>query len=317
MSHEAIMWLVSGVAVAGMLVLDLGVFHRRAHKVSIREALVWSAVWIALALLFNVGVWKYLGPQPGVEFLTGYLIEKSLSIDNIFVIALLFAYFKVPDRYQHRVLFWGLLGALVMRAAFILAGAALLERFHWIIYLFGAFLILTGIKMLFIAEKETNLAENPALRLLRRHLRVTDRLEGSAFVVNRPDPSTGRTARFFTPLFLALVMIELADIVFAVDSVPAVFAITTDPFIVYTSNIFAILGLRALYFALAAILHRFAYLKQALAILLVFIGSKVFVADMLGLAKFPPALSLAITFAILGAGVGWSLWKTREADQKS
>ena len=305
------MWALFLAIVLALLVFDLGVLHRDDHEIGVRESLRLSALYIAMGLAFGGFVWWQIGAPGAAEYLTAFAVEKSLALDNIFVIALIFSFFAIPRAYQHRVLFWGILGVIVLRAVMIGLGATLVAQYGWVLYIFAAFLILTGIKMLFIAEKETNLAENPALRFLRRHLRVTDRLEGSAFVVNRPDPSTGRTARFFTPLFLALVMIELADIVFAVDSVPAVFAITTDPFIVYTSNIFAILGLRALYFALAAILHRFAYLKQALAILLVFIGSKVFVADMLGLAKFPPALSLAITFAILGAGVGWSLWKTR------
>jgi tellurite resistance protein TerC len=217
----------------------------------------------------------------------------------------------VPRQYQHRVLFWGILGVIVLRAIMIGIGATLVAEFAWVLYVFAAFLILTGIKMLALGDKETDLSKNPVLKFIRRRFRVTDELHGERFVVKLPDPETGRLVRYMTPLFLALILIEIADVIFAVDSVPAIFAITTDPYIVYTSNIFAILGLRALYFALAAVLHRFAYLKQALAVLLIFIGSKIFVADLLGLEKFPAAWSLGATFAILAAGIVYSLWRTR------
>ncbi|OYW25366.1 MAG: hypothetical protein B7Z44_19085, partial [Caulobacter sp. 12-67-6] len=248
----------------------------------------------------------------GVEYLTGFVIEKSLAIDNVFVIALIFGFFAIPPALQHRVLFWGVLGVIVLRAIMIGVGAALVSQFGWVLYIFAAFLILTGVKMLFAGDKPLDLNTNPALKWLRRVMPVSDKLHGDRFFVQGVDPRTGKVARLATPLFLALVLVELADLVFAVDSVPAIFAITTDPYIVYTSNIMAILGLRALYFALAAVLHRFAYLKQALAVLLVFIGGKIFIADALGWEKFPAALSLSITFAILAAGVGWSLWKTRQ-----
>ncbi len=300
------LWLWAGfnLFVLAMLAVDLGIFHRDAHAVSLREAGTWSAVWIALALLFNLGVWKFLGPQPGVEFLTGYLIEKSLSIDNIFVIALLFAYFKVPDRYQHRVLFWGILGALVMRAAFILAGAALLERFHWIIYLFGAFLVLTGIKMALAPEKGLEPERNPVIRLVRRLMPVTSDYRGPSFFVREG----GRRAA--TPLFLVLVMVEFTDLVFAVDSIPAIFAVTRDPFLVYTSNVFAILGLRSLYFLLAGVMHKFEYLKLGLAAILVFVGAKMALVDWV---KIPAGISLGVIAAILGLAVAASLLKARRA----
>jgi tellurite resistance protein TerC len=298
------LWLWAGfnLFVLGMLAVDLGIFHRQAHAVSMREAGIWSAVWIALALVFNLGVWKFLGPQPGVEFLTGYLIEKSLSIDNIFVIALLFAYFKVPGEYQHRVLFWGILGALVMRAAFILAGAALLDRFHWIIYLFGGFLVLTGIKMAFAPEHGVEPERNPVVRLVRRLMPVTSDFRGASFFVREG----GRRAA--TPLFLVLVMVEFTDLVFAVDSIPAIFAVTRDPFLVYTSNVFAILGLRSLYFLLAGVMHKFEYLKLGLAAILVFVGAKMALVDWV---KVPTVLSLGVIAAILALAVAASLFKAR------
>ncbi|MBP7589784.1 MAG: TerC family protein [Thermoanaerobaculia bacterium] len=298
------LWLWAGfnLFVLVMLAIDLGVFHRQAHAVSLREASIWSAVWIALALVFNLGVWKFLGPQPGVEFLTGYLIEKSLSVDNIFVIALLFAYFKVPDKYQHRVLFWGILGALVMRAAFILAGAALLERFHWIIYVFGGFLVLTGIKMAFAPEQGLEPEKNPVVRLVRRIMPVTSDFRGPAFFVREG----GRRAA--TPLFLVLVMVEFTDLVFAVDSIPAIFAVTRDPFLVYTSNVFAILGLRSLYFLLAGVMHKFHYLKLGLAAILVFVGVKMALVDWL---KVPAGISLGVIATILGLAIVASLLRAK------
>jgi tellurite resistance protein TerC len=257
-----------------------------------------------------------LGRQAGVEYVTGFVVEKTLAMDNVFVIAMIFSYFAVPRIYQHRVLFWGILGVIVLRAIMIGLGAALVAEFAWVLYIFAVFLIFTGVKMWMMADKEYDVGANPLIGLLKRRLRVTETIEGEKFFVSKPDPKTGKSVLWATPLFLALVLIEIADVVFAVDSVPAIFAITTDPFIVYTSNIFAILGLRALYFALAAMVHRFAYLKYALAVLLVFIGSKIFVADLTGLGKFPPAWSLSITFAILAAGIAFSLWKTREMPAK-
>ncbi|PHY12512.1 hypothetical protein CSW58_12115 [Caulobacter sp. B11] len=291
--------------------LTFGVLHRKTREIGVRESLLMSLVYISLGLGFGGLVWMQLGATAGVEYLTGFVIEKSLAIDNVFVIALIFGFFAIPPALQHRVLFWGVLGVIVLRAIMIGVGAALVSQFGWVLYIFAAFLILTGVKMLFAGDKPLDLNNNTALKWLRRALPISNRLEGDRFFVPGVDPRTGKAARLATPLFQALVLVELADLVFAVDSVPAIFAITTDPYIVYTSNIMAILGLRALYFALAAVLHRFAYLKQALAVLLVFIGGKIFIADALGWEKFPASLSLSITFVILAAGVGWSLWKTR------
>jgi tellurite resistance protein TerC len=251
-----------------------------------------------------------MGPTAGMNYVTGFVIEKSLAMDNVFVIAMIFTYFAVPREYQHRVLFWGILGVIVLRAIMIALGATIVSQFGWVLYIFAAFLIATGIKMWVFADRQYDVGSSPMLRLVRRHFNVTEQLHGNSFWVRQQVEGGGRARWFITPLFLSLAMVEVVDVVFAVDSVPAIFAITTDPFIVYTSNIFAVLGLRALYFALAAMVHRFHYLKYALAVLLVFIGSKIFVADALGLAKIPPAISLSITFAILAAGVGYSLWKT-------
>ncbi len=307
------MWLAFMAIVVVLLALDLGVLHRKQREIGVRESLLLSAGYIALGLGFGAWVWWYMGETSGLAYMTGFVIEKSLAMDNVFVIAMIFTYFAVPRQYQHRVLFWGILGVIVLRAIMIGLGAAMVQSFGWVLYIFAAFLIFTGIKMWMMAEKEYDVGASPVLRWMRKRLPVTEGLHGDSFWVRKTDPGTGKAAWFITPLFLALAMVEIVDVVFAVDSVPAIFAITSDPFIVYTSNIFAILGLRALYFALAAMVHRFHYLKYALAVLLVFIGSKIFVADALGLAKIPPAVSLSVTFAILAAGVAWSLWKTRGA----
>ena len=311
LSKPAWMWLGFLAIVGVLLAFDLGVLHRKQREIGVRESLLLSAIYITLGIGFGGLVWWQLGHTAGMQYLTGFVVEKSLALDNVFVIALIFGFFAVPRQYQHRVLFWGILGVIVLRAIMIGVGAALVAEFSWVLYIFAAFLILTGIKMLWLGDKVTDLADNPVLKFVRRRLRVTDELHGERFVVKLLDPKTGQVARSMTPLALALIMIEIADVIFAVDSVPAIFAITTDPYIVYTSNIFAILGLRALYFALDTVLHRFAYLKQALAVLLIFIGSKIFVADLLGLEKFPAAWSLGVTFAILAAGIVYSLWRTR------
>jgi tellurite resistance protein TerC len=285
-------------------------------------------MYIALGVAFAGFVWWSFNYQlagsapevagtliPGAEaaklYLTAFVVEKTLAMDNVFIIAMIFTYFAIPRKYQHRVLFWGILGVIVLRAIMIGLGATLVSQYSWVLYIFAVFLILTGLKMMFMGDKPMDISQNPILKFMKRRMNVTEELHGNSFFVKKPDPKTGKLVRFATPLFLALVMVEIVDLIFAVDSVPAVFAITSDPFIVYTSNIFAILGLRALYFALAAIIHRFHYLKYALAVLLVFIGSKIFIADLLGLEKFPANLSLGVTFAILGAGVAYSLWKTR------
>jgi len=305
------LWLVFIGIVTALLALDLGVLHKHDREIGVRESLLLSAGYISVALAFGGWVWWTLGAPSGMAYLTGFMIEKSLSMDNVFVIALIFGFFAIPRQYQHRVLFWGIVGVIVLRAIMIALGATLVSQFGWVLYLFGAFLVFTGIKMWLLAEHVPDIAGNPLLKFLRRHLRVTDTLHGNAFWVQRSDPVSGKTQRWATPLLLTLLLIEFVDLVFAVDSVPAIFAITTDPFIVYTSNIFAILGLRALYFALAAMIHRFKYLKYALALVLVFIGSKIFLVGFIG--KFPPVLSLSITFGLIAGGVLVSLWKTRGA----
>ncbi len=307
------MWLSFLAVVASLLALDLGVLHKKEREIGVRESLMLSAGYITIGLTFGGWVWWQLGETAGMQFVTGFVIEKSLAMDNVFVIAMIFSYFAIPRIRQHRLLFWGILGVIVLRAIMIGVGASLLDQFGWLLYFFAAFLIFTGVRMWMMAETEYDVGSSGVLRFIRKHLRVTDTLHGNRFWVQQSSASNGKPVLFATPLLLALAMIEIVDVVFAVDSVPAIFAITTDPFIVYTSNIFAILGLRALYFALAAMVHRFHYLKYALAVLLVFIGSKIFVADAFGLTKIPPIVSLSITVAILGAGVGWSLWKTRSA----
>ncbi len=308
------MWLSLFGIVAFLLAFDLGVLHRDSREISVSESLWLSLFYVTLGLLFGAWIWWYIGPQSGIEYLTGFVIEKSLSMDNIFVIAMIFGYLGIPRAYQYRVLFWGILMVIVLRGLLIGAGAALVERFEWVLYVFAAFLVFTGIKMLWAADKEYEIATNPLLRIMQKHLRLTDQLQGERFAVRQPDPATGKMVWFFTPLFVALILVNFADVIFAVDSVPAIFAITTDTFIVYTSNIFAILGLRALYFALAAMIDRFHYLKYALALVLVFIGSKILIADMLGLGKVPAQVSLGVTFAILAGGIAYSLWKTRRPD---
>jgi tellurite resistance protein TerC len=309
------MWLAFFLIVIALLVFDLGVLHRKEHEIGVTESLKLSAFYIVFGLSYGVWVWYYIGEDAGINYVTGFVVEKSLAMDNIFVIATIFSYFAVPRRYQHRVLFWGILGVILLRGIMIGAGAALVTRFEWVLYIFAAFLVFTGIRMLFMDDEERPLADNPLIKFLRRHFRVTDQYHGSRFVVRLPDAKTGRRLLYMTPLFTALILIEIADVIFAVDSVPAIFAITTDPFIVYTSNIFAILGLRALFFALSAMQERFVYLKYALATVLIFIGAKVFAADMLDIAKIPPQWSLLVTVAILTFGIVLSLWKTRERPQ--
>jgi tellurite resistance protein TerC len=305
------MWLAFISIVFALLAFDLGVLHRDHHEIDVRESLLLSVMYIGLGLSFGAWVWWQLGAESGLNYLTGFVVEKTLALDNVFVIALIFTFFAIPRKYQHRVLFWGILGVIVLRAIMIGLGAVLVSEFSWVLYLFAAFLVVTGVKMLWIGDKEPEIGNNPLIRVLRQRFNVTDEHHGQAFFVRKAHPATGKLAWFMTPLFLALVMVEVADLIFAVDSVPAIFAITTDPFIVYTSNVFAILGLRALYFALAAMIHRFQYLKPALAVVLIFIGSKVFAADMLGLEKFPATISLGVTMTIIAAGIAWSLLKTR------
>ncbi len=304
------MWLAFAGLVVLLLALDLGVLHRDQHEIGVRESLMLSGGYLALGLGFGAWVWSQLGREAGVEYVTGFLIEKSLALDNVFVIATIFAAFAVPRAFQHRVLFWGVLGVIVLRGIMIGFGAALVASFAWVLWIFAAFLIVMGVKMFFADSTPKDPHDSPVYRWLASHIRLTKDFHGHRFFVKQPGKA-GQLVWFATPLFMALVMVELADVVFAVDSVPAIFSITTDPYIVYTSNIFAILGLRALYFALAAVVARFAYLKQALAALLVFIGGKVFFAEAMGWEKFPAPVSLAITAGLLAAGIGWSLWKTR------
>lgn len=306
------LWVGFNLFVLAMLALDLGVFHRKAHSISVREAGTWSVVWISLALLFNLGIYlywhvivpgsAYSNQEAALAFLTGYLIEKSLSVDNIFVIALIFSYFAVPAIYQHRVLFWGILGALVMRAVLIGAGAALLKEFHWIIYIFGAFLIFTGIRMALHRDEEIHVGDNPVVRLVRRFMPVADQYHGSSFFVRH----AGKLMA--TPLFLVLLVVESTDLVFAVDSIPAIFAVTTDPFLVYTSNIFAILGLRSLYFLLAGIIDQFHYLKLGLAVVLTYVGVKMVIVDFY---HIPTPVSLGVVAGVLTIAIVASLIRSR------
>ena len=306
------LWLTFLAIVFVLLVLDLGLLNKGDEEIGVAKSLKLSAFYVTLGVLFAGFVWWQIGAEAAGLYLTAFVVEKSLAMDNVFVIAMIFGFFAIPRKYQHRALFWGILGVIILRGLMIGFGAALVQNYHWVLYIFAAFLIFTGFKMLLAKDDhDPDIASNPLLKFLRRRLNVTDELHGHAFTVRKEDPKTGKLKLYATPLLLALIMVEIADVVFAVDSVPAVFAITSDPYIVFTSNIFAILGLRALYFALAAILHRFAYLKYALAVLLIFIGSKVFVASLLDLEKFPASVSLGVTFAILVTGVIVSLWKTR------
>ncbi len=312
LGKPAWLWLVFMGLVGALLAFDLGVLNKSDKAIGVAESLKLSAFYIAVAVAFGAWVWLSMGPTSGMQYFTGYALEKALSIDNVFVISIIFGYFAIPPQYQYRALLWGILAVLVMRGIMIAAGAALVQEYEWVLYIFGAFLIATGIKMLVMKEQEQDVSKNPVVRFLSKRMRITDALHGERFFVRQPDPTTGKIVRFATPLFLALVMINIADLVFAVDSVPAIFAITTDTYIVYTANIMAILGLRALYFALSALVHRFEYLKYALAVVLVFIGIKIFWNQIIG--KVDPAISLGVTLSIIAAGIVFSLWKTRGAD---
>ena len=311
------LWVGFNVFVLAMLALDLGVFHRKSHAVSGKEALIWSIVWISLSLAFNAVIYffwdrmvpgsSYTNTEAALAFFTGYLIEKSLSVDNIFVFILIFSFFAVPAAYQHRVLFWGILGALIMRGALIALGAALLEQFHWIIYVFGAFLIFTGIRMANHQDEEVQPDKNPVVKFFRRFMPVTSTFEGDKFFVRRAGQLMA------TPLFLILLIVESTDLVFAVDSIPAIFAVTREPFIVYTSNVCAILGLRALYFLLANVMDQFQYLKLGLSAVLTFIGVKMVITD---LYHIPVGVSLAVVAGILTLSIVASLWKARTTSKE-
>ena len=301
MDH-AWLWIGFNTFVLAMLALDLLVFHREAHEVRVREAAAWSAVWIAAALLFGCGLYMISGREAGLEFFAGYVIEKALSVDNIFVFVLIFGAFRVPPAYQHRVLFWGILGALLMRGAMIVAGVYLIEQFHWVLYIFGAFLVFTGIRMAVQVERDLDPASNPVIRLVRRVVPVTPAYHGQNFFVRVERDGLRRLSA--TPLFVVLVLVETTDLIFAVDSIPAIFAVTQDPFVVYSSNVFAILGLRAMYFLLADVIHRFHYLKSGLSAVLVFVGAKMLLADVYVIST---GLSLIVIVAILAAAVTASL----------
>lgn len=308
MSDQIWYWILFNVFVLIMLALDLGVFHRHAHEVKMKEALTTSAVWIALAMLFNVGVYFLMGEKKALEFLTGYIIEKSLSVDNIFVFIMVFSYFNVPSLHQHKILFWGIIGALIMRAIFIFAGVALITKFHWMIYVFGLFLIVTGIKMAFQKDKKIEPEKNPVIRLFRKLFPVSDSYDGSKFL----SKINGKTIA--TPMMIVLIVIETTDLIFAVDSIPAILAITDDPFIVYTSNVFAILGLRALYFALAGIMQLFHYLAYGLSAVLVFVGAKMMLVDVY---KIPIQISLLVIVLILTIAVVASIMRSRSLESRS
>lgn len=303
------MWVGFNAFVLAMLALDLGVFHRKAHEVRFKEALAWTIVWIVLALVFNAGVYHWRGSEVGLQFLTGYLIEKSLSVDNVFVFLLIFTYFKVPAKYQHEVLFWGIIGALVCRALFITIGITLLQQFHWLIYVFGAFLIFTGFKLALEKDKEIHPERNPVLRIFRRMMPVTEQYEGGKFFVRRDNRI------WATPLFVVLLVVETTDVIFAVDSIPAILAITNDPFIVYTSNVFAILGLRALYFVLAGVMEKFHHLHYGLAAILGFVGVKMLVSEFY---KIPVHISLGFIASALVLSIIASLvWPAKGHDESA
>jgi tellurite resistance protein TerC len=300
-THNLWLWLGFNAFVLIMLCIDLGVFHRKAHIVTMKEALSWTAAWISLALVFNLGVWHYLGQQKALEFFTGYVIEYSLSVDNMFVFALLFTYFSVPPLYQHKVLFWGILGALLMRALMILVGAALIAKFAWVIYVFGGFLMITGIKMILKKEEEIHPERNPVVRLFKRWMPVTSDYRADRFFVRE------KGILMATPLFVVLLLVEFTDLIFAVDSIPAIFAVTKDPFIVYTSNVFAILGLRSLYFALSGVMDKFHYLKIGLGVVLTFVGVKMLLGHTPW--KIDTLVSLGVIVMVLATSVvaSW-LW---------
>ncbi len=306
MSYELILWISFNAFILLMLALDLGVFQRKTHAVTVKEALIWSAVWIVLALAFNVFVYYDFGKQKAIEFLTGYILEKSLSVDNIFVFVLLFSYFKVPSEYQHKVLFWGVIGALILRAILIAVGALMIAKFHWIIYVFGAFLVFTGFRMAKQNDEDIHPEDNFLIRFFKKIFPVTNDYHGEKFFVK----VDGK--KFATPLFIVLLAIEFTDLVFAFDSIPAIFAVTSDPFIVYTSNIFAILGLRSLYFALAGVIHKFHYLKIGLSMILVFIGMKMLIMD---LYKIPTTYSLGVIAIVLTASVVLSILKPKQEEE--
>jgi tellurite resistance protein TerC len=305
-------WGLFFAVVLVLWILDQGLLHKKNEEISFKQSIGLTVLYMFFALMFGMWVWYYLGAKSGKLFITGYLVEFTLALDNIFAISLIMTYFAIPRKYQHRVLFWGILGAIIFRGIMIALGATLIAKFHWILYFFSAFLIYTGIKMIAVVDEEAkDMGESKILKFLMKKLRVTKEHHGEKFIVKLPDV-TGKLVTFLTPAGIAILFIEIADVVFAVDSVPAIFAITSDPYIVYTSNIFAILGLRNLYFALDALLHRFKYLKYSLSIVLIFIGSKIFIVDIFGMDHFPEWISLSTTIGLIVGGVVYSLFKTKK-----
>lgn len=305
------MWGAFAAVVVLLLILDLGVIHRKPGALSIKQSLKMSAFYITVGIAFSGFVYWALGMEAASDYLTGYIVEETLSMDNIFVMSLVFGYFHIPREQQYRVLFYGICGVVILRGIMIGVGSALVQNFDWVLYVFGLFLVFTGVKMLFTSDSDPDIGNNIVLKIMRKFIRMTPELHGQKFFVTKKD-SKGRARRYATPLFGALLVVEFVDLIFAVDSVPAIFAITDDAYVVYTSNIFAILGLRALYFALSAMIHRFEYLKYSLALVLVFIGSKIFIKDLLGLHEFPSSLSLGLTVGILACGIFYSLYKTKD-----
>ncbi|MBK9726696.1 MAG: TerC family protein [Saprospiraceae bacterium] len=307
MNHEILLWGGFILFIVCMLALDLGVFHRKNHEIKVKEALMWTFFWLSLALLFNIGVYHFMGSEKALQFLTGYLIEESLSIDNVFVFILIFTYFKVPPKYQHKILFWGILGAMLMRISFILSGIVLIEKFEWIIYIFGAFLIFTGFKMAFSKETSFNPEANPIIKLFHKYFNVTDTYHGDKFFVKI------NAKTYATPMFIVLLLIEISDLIFAVDSIPAILSITSDPFIVFTSNVFAILGLRSLYFAISAAARYFVYLKYGLAAILSYVGIKMLLSDYY---KIDPLYSLLVILTMLSLSILGSMIAARNEDSQ-
>lgn len=298
MTNEIWLWGGFVLFIVLMLALDLGVFHKENHEIKLKEALMWTMFWVSLALIFNIGIYHFMGSQKALQFLTGYLIEESLSIDNVFVFMLIFSYFKVPPKYQHKILFWGILGAMLMRITFILSGILLIEKFHWIIFVFGGFLVITGIRLAFQDEISIKPDSNPVIRLFKRYFRITDTYHKDKFFIRE------NGVLLATPMMIVLIFIEVSDLIFAVDSIPAILAITSDPFIVFTSNVFAILGLRSLFFAISAISKYFIYLKYGLAAILTYVGTKMLVSDYY---KIDPLYSLLVILAILSLSIFTSM----------
>jgi tellurite resistance protein TerC len=311
------LWIAFLTVIACLLIFDLGYLYRKSHVIEMSESLRLSGFYISLGISFTAFMYFWHGQEAAFLYLTGYVVEQSLSMDNIFVMAVILNYFSIPRQLQHRVLFFGIMGVIVLRGVMILAGAALISQFHWLLYLFALFLVITGIRMMLNGDNQFDVATNPVLKFMRKHFAITDGLRGEKFFVREPDARSGNIRLYITPLFVALCVIEVADVIFAVDSIPAIFAITTDPFIIFTSNIFAILGLRALFFALSALLHRFEYLKYALSLVLIFIGGKILVADLFGFGHVPPGWSLFVTLLLLGSGIIISMCKTAHETRKA